>query len=98
MGERDLKALTVGLGLIAVIAVLKALKPTQINEKIKKDCEKCVDAFAVGDLEELKKPDGKLVYCRCWRSKTFPYCDGSHAAHNKLTGDNVGPLIIKATK
>ena len=25
----------------------------------------------------------------------FPYCDGSHNAHNKETGDNVGPLIIE---
>ena len=32
---------------------------------------------------------------RCWKSKKFPYCDGSHAKHNSLTGDNVGPLIIK---
>lgn len=30
------------------------------------------------------------------RSKKFPYCDGAHAAHNAATGDNVGPLIIKA--
>ena len=32
---------------------------------------------------------------RCWKSKKFPYCDGAHNAHNKATGDNVGPLIIK---
>jgi CDGSH-type Zn-finger protein len=38
--------------------------------------------------------DGKCVMCRCWKSKTFPKCDGSHVAHNKATGDNVGPLII----
>ena len=25
----------------------------------------------------------------------FPYCDGSHNAHNRETGDNVGPLIVK---
>lgn len=24
----------------------------------------------------------------------FPYCDGSHNAHNDTTKDNVGPLII----
>jgi hypothetical protein len=24
----------------------------------------------------------------------FPNCDGSHVAHNKDTGDNVGPLIV----
>lgn len=25
----------------------------------------------------------------------WPYCDGSHVAHNTVTGDNVGPLIVK---
>ena len=25
----------------------------------------------------------------------FPYCDGSHNEHNKETGDNVGPIIVK---
>ncbi|KAL0400862.1 UNVERIFIED_CONTAM: CDGSH iron-sulfur domain-containing protein NEET [Sesamum latifolium] len=33
--------------------------------------------------------------CRCWRSATFPLCDGSHVKHNKATGDNVGPLLLK---
>ena len=37
----------------------------------------------------------KKVYCRCWKSKTFPLCDGSHNEHNAKTGDNVGPLIVK---
>mmetsp|Transcript_75945 Transcript_75945/g.176160 ORF Transcript_75945/g.176160 Transcript_75945/m.176160 type:complete len:100 (+) Transcript_75945:55-354(+) len=98
MGERsEIVAITIGLGLVAVVASLKLLQPSLVNHSIKKDCEKCVNTYVVGDMEELKKPDGKAVFCRCWRSKTFPYCDGSHAAHNKLTGDNVGPLIIKAS-
>ena len=25
----------------------------------------------------------------------FPFCDGTHNAHNKLTGDNVGPVCLK---
>ncbi|CDP10801.1 unnamed protein product [Coffea canephora] len=25
----------------------------------------------------------------------FPLCDGSHVKHNKATGDNVGPLLVK---
>ena len=42
--------------------------------------------------------DKQAVYCRCWRSKTFPLCDASHVEHNKSCpgGDNVGPLIVKA--
>lgn len=98
MGERSETALIVGFGLVAVVAVLQMLKPKPVNCSIKKECEKCVDSFALPDMEELKKTDGKVVFCRCWRSKSFPYCDGSHAAHNKCCGDNVGPLIIKANK
>ena len=40
----------------------------------------------------------KHVYCRCWHSKTFPLCDGTHMKHNKATGDNVGPLIVSVPK
>jgi len=58
------------------------------NTMVKLDSPKVVDKVK----PEFK--DGKIVMCRCWKSKTFPYCDGSHAAHNKETGDNVGPLII----
>jgi hypothetical protein len=28
----------------------------------------------------------------------FPYCDGSHSAHNEETGDNVGPICILRKK
>ncbi|CAM9744223.1 unnamed protein product [Choristocarpus tenellus] len=40
----------------------------------------------------------KKVYCRCWKSDTFPLCDGNHVKHNKETGDNVGPLIVSGPK
>lgn len=40
----------------------------------------------------------KKVYCRCWKSGTFPLCDGAHVEHNKISGDNIGPLIISVDK
>ncbi|KAL9846777.1 CDGSH iron-sulfur domain-containing protein 1 isoform 1-T3 [Geothlypis trichas] len=60
-----------------------------VNPNIQKDNPKVVHAFDMEDLGD------KAVYCRCWRSKKFPLCDGSHTKHNEETGDNVGPLIIK---
>lgn len=60
-----------------------------INTKVKKDEPKVVDTFDVEDL------GNKSVFCRCWKSKKFPYCDGAHAAHNKECGDNIGPLIVQ---
>ncbi|KAL3688276.1 hypothetical protein R1sor_014585 [Riccia sorocarpa] len=61
-----------------------------INPSIKKDSDKVVDTVVAG---ELQKP--LTAYCRCWRSGTFPLCDGTHVKHNKATGDNVGPLLLK---
>merc|ERR1712079_335913 len=61
-----------------------------IKEKlIKMKCPKVVDTIDIEDMGD------KGVFCRCWKSKKFPYCDGSHAKHNTETGDNVGPLIVK---
>ncbi|KAJ1144633.1 CDGSH iron-sulfur domain-containing protein 1 [Lissotriton helveticus] len=62
---------------------------SMVNTQIDKDNPKVVHAFDIEDLGE------KAVYCRCWRSKQFPFCDGSHTKHNEDTGDNVGPLIVK---
>ncbi|XP_076831185.1 CDGSH iron-sulfur domain-containing protein 1 [Brachyhypopomus gauderio] len=66
----------------------KCVKP-KVNLDLQKDDPKVVHAFDIEDLGD------KVVYCRCWRSKKFPYCDGAHTKHNQETGDNVGPLIIK---
>ncbi|XP_046439936.1 CDGSH iron-sulfur domain-containing protein 1-like isoform X1 [Daphnia pulex] len=63
-------------------------KGSVVNQSIKKGDSKVVDTF---DLEDI---GDKKVFCRCWRSASFPYCDGSHNKHNTETGDNVGPLIV----
>ena len=54
-----------------------------------------LDSPKIATMEKMQEGD-KKVYCRCWKSDTFPLCDGSHMAHNKETGDNVGPLILSA--
>ncbi|CAD6223829.1 unnamed protein product [Miscanthus lutarioriparius] len=73
-------------GLVAV----RAEAGGGINPTIRKEEDKVVDTVLTG---ELAKP--LTAYCRCWRSGTFPLCDGTHVKHNKATGDNVGPLLVK---
>lgn len=36
----------------------------------------------------------KRAFCRCWKSKKFPLCDGSHREHNEKMGDKVGPVVV----
>lgn len=60
-----------------------------VNPSILKKNPKVVDTVEIEDISE------KAVFCRCWRTKNWPYCDGAHGAHNKETGDNVGPIVIK---
>jgi CDGSH-type Zn-finger protein len=64
-------------------------KTSRCNRDIKLSTDKVVDTV---DIEEIGE---KKAFCRCWKSKKFPYCDGTHTAHNRETGDNVGPLIVK---
>ncbi|KAI3942317.1 hypothetical protein MKW92_041454 [Papaver armeniacum] len=70
-----------------------SIRAEAINPDVRKTEDKVVDAVVV---TELSKP--LTAYCRCWRSGTFPLCDGSHVKHNKATGDNVGPLLLKKPK
>ncbi|XP_015779473.1 PREDICTED: CDGSH iron-sulfur domain-containing protein 2 homolog A-like [Acropora digitifera] len=85
---------------VVVYLVVSALLPSNskppkkpdedwVNKTILKDKEKVADIIEIEDLGD------KTVYCRCWKSKKFPLCDGSHNQHNKETGDNVGPLVLK---
>ncbi|KAF7059913.1 hypothetical protein CFC21_066755 [Triticum aestivum] len=69
---------------------VRAEAGTGINPAIRKEEAKVVDTVLAGELSKPLTP-----YCRCWRSGTFPLCDGSHVKHNKATGDNVGPLLVK---
>ncbi|XP_032410465.1 CDGSH iron-sulfur domain-containing protein 1 [Xiphophorus hellerii] len=67
----------------------RCCKKHHVNTCYSKDSPKVVHSF---DMEDI---GAKAVYCRCWKSKKFPYCDGAHNSHNEETGDNVGPLIVK---
>ncbi|UJR11448.1 hypothetical protein I4U23_015627 [Adineta vaga] len=68
----------------------------QMNKTIRKDVDKIVDKYDIEDIcAQCDAASNKTItYCRCWKSKKFPFCDGSHNAWNKETGDNVGPLVI----
>ncbi|XP_071808892.1 CDGSH iron-sulfur domain-containing protein 1-like isoform X2 [Asterias amurensis] len=61
---------------------------TIVNRSVMKDQEKVVHSYDMEDLAD------SVAFCRCWRSKKFPFCDGTHNSHNKVTGDNVGPLCL----
>ncbi|XP_014244872.1 CDGSH iron-sulfur domain-containing protein 2 homolog [Cimex lectularius] len=68
----------------------RAVKPRLVvNPSVQKHEAKVVHIANIEDLGD------STAYCRCWRSKKFPYCDGSHGAHNAETGDNVGPVVVK---
>ncbi|ESW24382.1 hypothetical protein PHAVU_004G125800 [Phaseolus vulgaris] len=84
------KASSFGVGGRPRRVMLVKAEAVSINPDIRKSEEKVVDSVVV---TELSKPVN--AYCRCWRSGTFPLCDGSHVKHNKATGDNVGPLLLK---
>ncbi|XP_020629347.1 CDGSH iron-sulfur domain-containing protein 2 homolog A-like isoform X1 [Orbicella faveolata] len=84
---------------VVVYLVISALVPSKpkkeeewVNKTHQKEKEKVADAFQIEDLGD------KSVFCRCWKSKKFPRCDGSHTQHNKETGDNVGPVVLKRKK
>ncbi|KAK9295517.1 hypothetical protein QLX08_010185 [Tetragonisca angustula] len=88
-------ALLAGIGYMSYQAFCpKARGPPcgLVNLNLKKDVNKVVDTVDIEDITE------KAVFCRCWRSKNWPYCDGTHGTHNQATNDNVGPLVITKKK
>mmetsp|Transcript_14766 Transcript_14766/g.24023 ORF Transcript_14766/g.24023 Transcript_14766/m.24023 type:complete len:112 (-) Transcript_14766:2660-2995(-) len=70
------------------IAYLRKKQDGQVNHCVDKSSPKVVNVCDIEDAD-------KIVLCRCWKSKKFPYCDGAHVKHNEQTGDNVGPVIVK---
>ncbi|KHN75505.1 CDGSH iron-sulfur domain-containing protein 1 [Toxocara canis] len=71
------------------IGVQITKRMSRINTTVKLSTDKVIDTVDVEDIGDKK------VFCRCWKSSAFPYCDGTHNKHNAATGDNVGPLIVK---
>lgn len=63
-----------------------------VNKHLRKEEQKVVDRISVADISGSEK--SPVAFCRCYKSSKFPYCDGSHNAHNKKTGDNAGPLLV----
>ncbi|KFM60678.1 CDGSH iron-sulfur domain-containing protein 1, partial [Stegodyphus mimosarum] len=80
-------AAAVSYALYATIILVK--RKGRVNKKHQLNSDKVVHSV---DIEDIGK---KSVFCRCWKSEKFPYCDGSHNKHNEETGDNLGPLIVK---
>ena len=56
---------------------------------------KVVNILDIADVQEAVDADGALQFCRCFKSETFPLCDGAHNSHNEACGDNAGPVVLK---
>ncbi|EDW39063.1 GL13882 [Drosophila persimilis] len=83
-----------GLGYTTYLAFCPAARCAgkdsgRCNSSIRKNEAKVVTMVDVEDIA------GQAAFCRCWKTKNWPYCDGSHGEHNKQTGDNVGPVVVK---
>lgn len=44
--------------------------------------------------ESIDLTNEKIALCRCWQSKKFPLCDGSHRQYNDEHQDHLGPIIV----
>lgn len=48
----------------------------------------------IDTIDRKSRPKKRISYCRCWRSATFPYCDGAHKQHNRENNDKVNALVL----
>ncbi|KAL6734067.1 hypothetical protein Aduo_004648 [Ancylostoma duodenale] len=83
---------TAALGYFIGYKMAKGKSGARMNTKVKVAKDLVVDMV---DMEDIGEKKG---FCRCWKSEKFPYCDGAHVKHNKETGDNVGPLVVKGKR
>jgi CDGSH-type Zn-finger protein len=72
-------------------SLLGGKSQSRVNNKVNVSSPKVVDTI---DIEDMVSGD-KKVLCRCWKSNSFPFCDGSHTKHNTECSDNIGPIIVK---
>merc|ERR1712087_587992 len=54
-----------------------------------------VDFADIDALRRALAVDGEKKFCRCFQSKQFPFCDGTHVELNKQGVTNVGPVVVK---
>lgn len=74
-------SIAVGVGIGLILALLFAPKggSGQINLEIQKNEPKVATMCPLKDIEDTvsKSDKGVVAFCRCWKSKKFPYCDVS---------------------
>eukprot|EP00039_Didymoeca_costata_P015649 m.270387 g.270387 ORF g.270387 m.270387 type:complete len:125 (+) comp16263_c1_seq1:111-485(+) len=90
-GRKLLRIAPVFIFLVLQVLLIQMLlcrrSSNRVNNQVKLSEPKVVDKLTAKSGEPTK-------ICRCWKSQTFPLCDGSHVAHNQATGDNVGPALV----
>ena len=73
-------SIAVGIGIGLILALLFSPKGSgQINLDIQKNEPKVATMCPLKDIEDTvsKSDKGVVAFCRCWKSKKFPYCDVS---------------------
>lgn len=72
-----------------------------MNTDIRKNEACVVEKYGIPDLEDLlKENNGAVALCRCWKSKKFPLCDGSHRVWVSCEAnlDRINVYVFRRTK